>query len=79
MKLISPKEAARKMGVHASTVYRMIRRSEVEHELVRVDRVRVHWDENTGLRFTSPAFKEKLRVNLAAVRKRVKAKKERTT
>jgi excisionase family DNA binding protein len=61
MKLISPREAARRLKVHASTVYRVIDRDEVRYETIRVARLRVQWDEKSeDLRFTSPAFKEKL-------------------
>jgi hypothetical protein len=61
MKLISPREAAPRLKVHASTVYRVIDRDEVRQETIRVDRHRVQGDEKSeDLLFTSPAFKEKV-------------------
>ena len=61
MKLISPREAARRLQVHARTVYRVIDRDEVRQETIRVDRHRVQGDEKSeDLLFTSPAFKEKV-------------------
>jgi excisionase family DNA binding protein len=48
MKLISPREAARLLKKHHSTVYRMIERGEVQFETVEVKRLRVLWDEQAG-------------------------------